>query len=204
MKSQNVLRLIWVLFFNLTYADGIQSLNKFLTQNTVRAQFEQTVFSKKKKLISSGSMQIARPNKFKWEYTKDGQLIISDGVYIYIYDQPLKQVTKRKIGAMLGRSPALLLAGNIDIKKHYTLKSMPADKLLNWVQLVPNDANDNNGFREIKIGFNKKTQSIAQMKFIDSFDNLSTITFSHVEEGIIFPPGFFSFKLKSGVDLIEQ
>ena len=52
---------------------------------TMKADFSQTVISGKKSRTTTGTMEIARPNKFRWEYTQDQQLIVSDAQkYIFM------------------------------------------------------------------------------------------------------------------------
>ena len=92
------------------FADGVAALNGFLQNQMTSANFTQTVFGNKKNRVSTGLLEISRPNKFRWEYVEDGQLIVSDGKTIYIYDKPLAQVTEKKLDSSIGKSPALLLA----------------------------------------------------------------------------------------------
>ncbi|MDQ5921754.1 MAG: outer rane lipoprotein carrier protein [Pseudomonadota bacterium] len=188
------------------YANGIDALDKFLqNQNsTVSASFSQTVFGVKKNRVTSGVMEISRPNKFRWEYVTDGQLIVSDGKTIYIYDKPLKQVTEKKLTQSLGKSPALLLAGGTNIKHDYTVTNLAQSDGLEWVNLTPKNSSDNNGFKQVQIGFNSGANSLAQMKFIDNFDNKSTIVFTNVKSGINIPASDFTFSPPAGVDVIKN
>lgn len=183
------------------YADGIQDLDGFLRNQMSSANFSQTVFGAKKNRTSTGVLEISRPNKFRWEYVEDGQLIVSDGKKIYIYDKQLQQVTEKTLDASLGKSPALLLAGGSNIKHDYTVSNLPESGGLQWVNLVPKKAEDNNGFKLVQIGFKQNT--LAQMKFVDSFDNKSTITFTNVKTGITLPASDFVFTPSPGVDVIK-
>ena len=184
------------------YADGLQALDGFLQNQNTSANFSQTVFGNKKNRTSTGILEISRPNKFRWEYVEDGQLIVSDSKIIYVYDKPLQQVTEKKLDASLGKSPALLLAGGSNIKHDYTVTNLNNNESgLEWVNLVPKKTEDNNGFKLVQIGFNHNT--LAQMKFIDSFDNKSTITFTNVKTGISLPASDFTFTPKPGVDVIK-
>lgn len=184
------------------HASGVQALDNFLqNQNsTLSASFSQTVFGNKKNRITSGVMEIARPNKFRWEYVTDGQLIVSDGKMIYIYDKPLKQVTEKKLSKSLGKSPALLLAGGGSIKQDYIVSDLPSSNGIEWVKLVPKNSGDNNGFKQVQIGFDHN--NLAQMKFIDNFDNKSSITFTNVQTGVNIPMSDFTFTPPNGVDVI--
>lgn len=185
-------------------ADGIKALDNFLQNTSIAADFTQTVYGNKKDRISQGTMQIERPNKFRWEYVKDGQLIVSDSKNMYIYDKPLQQVTAKKLNNSLGKSPALLLAGGNDIKKYYTITASPDSQGLEWVSLTPKNVNDNNGFKSVTMGFNKTTQTLSQMKFTDSFDNKSAISFTNVKTGVKVPASTFTFTPPKGVDVIQS
>ncbi|MCX8514522.1 MAG: outer rane lipoprotein carrier protein LolA [Pseudomonadota bacterium] len=195
--------LILVLSCNFAVADGIKSLDYFLQNKdtTVNANFTQTVVGLKKNRISSGVMEIKRPNKFRWEYTAEGQIIISDGKTIYIYDKPLAQVTERKLSKALGKSPALLLAGGTDIKKNYNVTNLPNNGGLEWVNLAPKIAADNNGFKSVQIGF--KNNTLAQMNFVDSFDTKTVITFTNVKMGQSLNETDFTFTPKAGIDIVN-
>jgi outer membrane lipoprotein carrier protein len=123
---------------------------------------------------------------------------------MYIYDKPLQQVTEKKLNNSLGLSPALLLAGGTDVKKYYTIKVSPESGNLEWVNLQPKNINDNNGFKTIDIGFNKTSHLLSQMKFIDSFDNKSEISFTNLRTDIKAPASTFTFVPPKGVDIIKS
>ena len=199
---RKLLILCTIFGFTNVYADGVQDLDSFLRNQMSSANFSQTVFGVKKNRTTTGVLEISRPNKFRWEYVEDGQLIVSNGKTIYIYDKQLQQVTEKKLDASLGKSPALLLAGGSNIKRDDTVSNLPESAGLQWVNLVPKKAEDNNGFKLVQIGFKQNT--LAQMKFVDSFDNKSTITFTNVKTGIALPASDFTFTPQAGVDVIKS
>ena len=197
--------LISVFFWgSVSYADAMKALNSFLQNTSIAADFTQTVYGNKKNRTTQGTMQIERPNKFRWEYVQDGQLIISDSKNIYIYDKPLRQVTQKRLNDSLGKSPALLLAGGTDIKKYYTIVTAPDNDGLEWVNLTPKNPDDNNGFKSITMGFNKTTQALSQMRFTDSFDNKSAISFTNIKVGVRAPSSTFVFTPPKDVDVIKS
>lgn len=198
-------KLLICLMFSVTYADGLKALDSFLQNknSTISANFSQTVYGNKKNKVSVGVMEISRPNKFRWEYTEDGQLIVSDSKIISIYDKPLQQVTQRKLGSSIGKSPAALLAGSSNIKQVYSVQNLPENDGLEWVSLTPKNATDNNGFKSVQIGFNARNQMLAQMKFTDSFNNKSSISFTNVKTGIALAENDFKFTPPPGVDIIK-
>ena len=184
------------------FADGVTALNSFLKNQMTSANFSQTVFGNKKNRVSTGVMEISRPNKFRWEYIEDGQLIVSDGKTIYIYDKPLAQVTEKKLDNSIGKSPALLLSGGSNIKNDYIVSNIKeSDDGVSWVNLVAKKVSDNNGFKLVQIGFRRDT--LAEMKFVDSFNNKSMITFTNVKYMVQIPASDFIFTPKPGVDVIK-
>ncbi|MCC2625061.1 MAG: lolA [Burkholderiales bacterium] len=193
----------WMLAANL-YADAIKSLDSFLQNKQISSDFTQTVYGNKKNRVSVGTMQISRPNKFRWEYVKDGQLIVSDSKNIYIYDKPLKQVTVKKLGSSIGKSPALLLAGGVDVRKNYKISAGNVSNDLEWVNLTPKSTSDNNGFKSVAMGFAKNSKLLSQMQFTDSFDNKSQITFTNVKVGVKLPDSNFTFTPPAGVDVVKS
>lgn len=197
--------LLPVVAMNFSYASGVKSLELFMhTKNdTMSANFTQTVFGKRKNRVTEGSMEIQRPNKFRWEYANGGQLIISDGRQIYIYDSSLQQLTIKKLTKTLGRTPALLLAGGVDIKQVYNIVPEPDAGGLEWVLLVPKNKNDNNGFKSIALGFSKSDYQLAMMQFEDSFGNKSQIKFTNFKSQIKIPASEFKFAVAKGTDVVN-
>lgn len=195
-----------VVGMNFAYADGVKALDQFLQNknSTISADFSQTVYGVKKNKVSQGKMEISRPNKFRWTYLDDGQEIISDGQTIYVYDKQLQQVTQKPLGGSLGKSPAALLAGGSDIKQMYKISNMPESNGIEWVVLTPKKVDENNGFKSVQMGFNKQAGTLAQMNFVDSFDNKSNISFTNVQTNAKFGKDEFKFTPPAGTDVIKN
>ena len=80
-------------------AASIEMLKAFLQQTTAgKAHFAQIIVDKNLKQLqqATGTMQFARPGRFRWEYDKPyEQTIVGDGSRLWIYDKDLNQVTVR-------------------------------------------------------------------------------------------------------------
>ena len=197
--------LVLCLATSVAYADSA-ILNNFLAHaKTMKADFTQTVTMGKKTRTSVGTMEISRPNKFRWEYTKDQQLIVSDAQKIYIYDKPLQQVTVKKLGQSIDKSPAAVLAGANNVQKMYDVSDVPTNKKdgLSWVKIAPKLQNDNNGFQVVQMGFDSQ-QKLSEMEFVDSFGNQTVLTFTNLKTGMLIPAQDFQFTAPAGVDVSEQ
>ncbi|RTL03146.1 MAG: outer membrane lipoprotein carrier protein LolA [Proteobacteria bacterium] len=189
---------------SLAHADD-NALNNFLANaKTIKADFTQTVVTGKKSRVTTGTMEIQRPNKFRWEYIKDQQLIVSDSKNIYIYDKPLQQVTVKSLGQSIDKSPAALLAGANNIKSLYNISDYKSGgDNLQWVKVEPKSSADNNGFQTVLMGFGSDGK-IAAMQFVDTFGNKTSLKFSNVQTAVTIPASDFQFTPPKGVDVLQQ
>jgi len=134
-------------------AASIETLKAFLQQTTAgKAHFAQIIVDKNLKQLqqATGTMQFARPGRFRWEYDKPyEQTIVGDGSRLWIYDKDLNQVTVRKLDKALGSSPAALLSGSNEIDKNYNLTNIGNQEGLDWLEAVP--ARDGDVFRVYRI-----------------------------------------------------
>jgi len=184
-------------------ADALDALKAFVRDaRTGQASFTQTVTSPDgaRKKTSSGSFEFARPNRFRFAYTKPfEQLIVADGQKIWIYDRDLNQVSSRKLAQALGATPAALLAGG-SLEQDFELKPAPDRSGLAWVEARPRDRDG--ALQSVQIGFRGK--DLAAIDIVDSFGQTSQLRFSELATNISFAPERFRFTVPPGADLIEQ
>ena len=185
-------------------ADGVSSLRDFFNNTTtMRAQFSQVVNDKQGRKIQEveGTMQLQRPNKFRWDYKKPyEQQIVSDGKQVFLYDTELQQVTIRELSKTLGSSPAALLAGGEAVEKSFILKNATRKDDLAWVLALPKDKE--NGFDRVLLGF--KADKLRKMELYDSFNHITHITFDEVERNPTLHDATFLFTPPEGVDVVGE
>lgn len=204
--KQFLLKLLLVsgLLVNTAYADGIKSLKDFYhNTDAMRANFVQVVTDSQGEAIQEveGTMQLQRPNKFRWDYNKPyEQQIISDGKEVFLYDTDLEQVTVRSLNQTLGTSPASLLAGGADVENSFDLKDIQGQDGLDWVEALPKG--EDSGYERILLGF--KGSDLRKMELLDSFKNTTSIAFSAVERNPKLEVADFLFKAPEGVDVIGE
>jgi outer membrane lipoprotein carrier protein len=185
-------------------ADAVDTLREFVRDvKTGRADFTQTVTSPDgaKKKTSSGSFEFARPNRFRFAYTKPfEQLIVADGQKVWIHDTDLNQVSSRKIDQALGTTPAALLTGGA-LDKDFELSALPAKDGLEWAQASPR-AKEGAVFQSLQVGFRGK--ELAAVEIVDSFGQRSRLSFSQMAANAALPADTFTFTVPKGADVIEQ
>jgi outer membrane lipoprotein carrier protein len=200
---------IWLglVFSNAVLADGVSALQDFYrTTNAMRASFHQEVKDGQGTVVQvvEGTMQLDRPNKFRWDYNKPyEQQIISDGKEVFLLDTELEQVTIRTLNQALGMSPAALLAGGDGVEKNFILKNVkrPEHKAgISWVQAMPKA--EEGGFERIYIGF--KGNELRYMEMVDSFNHLTFIRFKNIERNPTLATETFLFKIPKGVDVVGE
>ena len=195
----------WLFFYSaLAGAAGIDMLRTFLQQTTTgRAHFAQIIVDKNLKQLqqATGTMQFARPGKFRWEYDKPyEQLIVGDGSRLWVYDKDLNQVSVRKLDKALGDSPAALLAGSNEIEKIYNLTNLGNQEGLDWVEALPKSKE--NAFERIRLGFSQK--GLEAMELRDQFGQVTVIKFAGVERNPKLSPELFRFVPPKGADVISE
>lgn len=204
LRSRAVLLLLLGLVATSVRAGGLEQLKSFLVDaKTIKAAFEQTVADGSGKVIqqSTGSMQLSRPGKFRWEYVKPyRQLVVGDGEKLWLYDPDLNQVTVKKLDKAIGSSPAALLAGDAEIEKNFNLKDGGADKNLNWVEATPKSSEST--FERVRMGFAGNNLSVLELK--DNFGQTTVIRFANVQLNSKPAAGDFSFVPPKGADVISD
>jgi outer membrane lipoprotein carrier protein len=189
---------------SLAMADGVSSLRDFFNHtNSMRATFSQVVNDNKGRTEQAveGTMQLQRPNKFRWDYKKPyEQQIVSDGNQVFLYDVELQQVTVRDLSKTIGSSPAALLAGGVAVEKSFKLKNAVRKDDLDWVLALPR--NQDSGYERVLLGF--RDEKLLKMELHDSFNHVTYITFASIERNPDLQESTFLFITPKGVDVVGE
>ena len=201
-----LLGLVLVLATGSVRADAVDALREFTREaRSRRAAFTQTVTSPDgaKKKVSSGQFEFARPNRFRFAYTKPyEQLIVGDGREVWLYDVDLQQVSVRPMDQALGATPAALLAGAA-LEKDFELQAQPSAQGLDWVQATPRGGSGESiGFKSLRVGF--KGKALAAIELVDGFGQRSLLAFSDVTTNVAPNVDAFRFTPPAGVQVLRQ
>jgi len=188
-----------------TRADAVDALREFVRDaKTGHATFTQVVTSPDgaKKKTSSGSFDFARPNRFRFAYTKPfEQLIVGDGQKVWVYDADLQQASVRPMDKALGVTPAALLAG-ASLDKDFELRALPPAQGFDWVQATPRVKDDSANLQSLRIGFKGKT--LAAIEIVDGFGQRSLLSFQELATNVSQAPDAFRFVPPKGVEVLTQ
>lgn len=217
MKRFLVTFILIALYAGYTWATGLNSLELFVKNvKTGRADFSQVVSSPAKEgqspkvKTSTGQFEFARPNRFKFTYTKPfEQTIVADGQTLWLYDVDLNQVTARKQAAVLGSTPAALIASAADLhalQADFVLADAPDKDGLQWVTATPKSKDGQ--LQSVRVGFRvadaAQTSALEVLEILDSFGQRSVLTFKQFQTNPALPTAAFAFKPPVGADVIRQ
>jgi outer membrane lipoprotein carrier protein len=202
------MRLLFLLFAlalgNAAHAGGVERLKAFIAgAKTAEADFSQTVSDKSGRVTqqASGKMAFSRPGKFRWDYNKPyEQVIVGDGVKLWLYDTDLDQVTVKPLGDVIAGTPAALLAGDNSIDTFFNLKNAGEADGLEWLDATPK--NRDTTFVRIRMGF--KGNELEQMELFDFFGQRTVLKLTHLVRNQTFSASRFKFTPPKGTDIIGE
>ena len=182
--------------------DRLESFLKDFT--TLEAKFDQSLIDEQGKVLeqSQGTVVLARPGKFRWDYLKPfEQQIVADGTKVWIYDKDLEQVTVKTLNAAVGSVPAMVLDSKGVIDEHFAIYELGEDQGLTWVALRPKEEEESAQYTDVRLGFDAKGLRMMELK--DSFGQTTRIAFKDEMRDTKIDPALFEFKPPAGVDVIN-
>jgi outer membrane lipoprotein carrier protein len=183
--------------------DSVARVDAYLSSlKTLTAQFVQVVQDSKGQVTdrASGTLWIARPNRFRWDYREPySQTIVADGRKLWLYDPDLQQVTVRALEQGLGATPAMLLSGAGKVGDAFTAGPIERRQDWTWCRLLPKQAGSD--FEKVSLAFDDGSE-LAAMELVDKLGQTTTIQFSRLKRGAKVDAGTFQFVPPAGADVI--
>jgi outer membrane lipoprotein carrier protein len=188
----------------LALGAGVERFQAYLRDTqTARADFEQRVYDRERKLVqqSRGSFAFLRPGRFRWTYAQPyPQVIVGDGARVWIYDEDLNQVTVRAMARALGSTPAALLAGAADVERAFELSDAGQRDGLEWLEAKPREREA--GFELIRLGMG--AAGVQAMELVDQFGQTTVLRFSNIARNPSLDPSAFRFTPPKGADVLGE
>lgn len=169
---------------------------------SLRAQFMQTVTDADGRVLerAEGTMSLARPGRFRWDYRVPEQLIVSDGTTVWFHDIGLEQVTIRPAAEMIVGTPAMLLSGTGDLKAEFEIADGGVADGLGWSLLTPRRTDGD--FRSLRLGF--ANGELRRMILLDRLGQTTDLAFERIERNPRLEASQFSFTPPAGVDVVGR
>jgi outer membrane lipoprotein carrier protein len=170
--------------------------------SSLRAEFRQSVTDAQGRLIeqAEGTMALARPGRFRWDYRVPQQVIVSDGRTVWFHDVELEQVTIRAAAETLVGTPAMLLAGKGELAAEFAISDAGDQDGLAWSLLTPRRPDGD--FRELRLGF--AGGDLRRMVLLDRLGQVTRLEFEDVERNPRLDGSLFTFVPPAGVDVVGR
>ncbi len=196
-------------------ASGLKSLEIFIkTVNTGKADFSQEVTAPAKEgqtarvKKSAGQFEFARPNRFKFSYTRPfTQTIVADSQTLWLFDADLNQVTARRQSQALGGTPAALMASAANLQAlqvDFVLTDAPDKDGLQWVLATPK--NKEGTLQTVRVGLRQAGAgvSLEVLEMLDNFGQRSVLKLQNMQLNPKLSDSVFEFKPPADADLVRQ
>jgi len=185
--------------------DAVARVDRYLaTLKTLSANFSQVVRNRDGQVTdrASGTLSIARPDRFRWDYQKPYlQTIVADGKRLWLYDSDLEQVTVRALEQGLGSTPAMLLSGSGKVGDAFASLAVQQQGDWTWCRLKPKQ--EGSDFEQVSLAFDRKGE-LAAMELRDKLGQTTVIEFGAVKRNLPLDDKLFRFEPPPGADVIGR
>jgi len=181
--------------------DGVATLEAFLDGvGSLTADFTQELYDAEQQLLQTetGTLQLKRPNRFRWTYEEPTELtIVADGTQLFIYDVELAQLTVTPFDDTVGASPAMLLSGDRNVREEFEVVQAVTHDGLEWIKLEPIGSSD---FSAVSIGFSGTEPR--QLELVDGLGQVTRIELDNLVVNPEIADDVFELDVPEGVSVI--
>ena len=174
------------------FSDGLETLH---------ANFSQVVVTNDGQLQdqSEGEVWLSRPDQFRWSYGGDfPELVVADGMRIWIYDEMLEQVTVREQGQAGIDSPLSLLTEPGLLEEQFEVREVGESAEAQLLELRARSPELE--FERVLLGLANDIPVL--MVIEDAFGLRTEIRFSSVVRNPELDAALFRFTPPEGADVI--
>ncbi|MFQ5585869.1 MAG: outer membrane lipoprotein chaperone LolA [Thermodesulfobacteriota bacterium] len=175
--------------------EGIRELSADFTQETISKGMRET-------LTSSGRVYFRKPGMMRWEYdTPEGDLLISDGTTIWLFQADLNQVIESSADVTTTSIARNFLAGMGSIREDFDLSLYGVTGERYRLGLTPK--NSTPSIERLSIDINKASFLVVRTVVLDRFGNETRVAFKNVKTGGPLDASLFTFTPPEGVVVVR-
>ncbi|MBI3397934.1 MAG: outer membrane lipoprotein chaperone LolA [Deltaproteobacteria bacterium] len=184
--------------------DGIQDIQANFTQFTTSASIKQTQKAEGVVYFKKRSAELTpKPGMMKWEYKSPGKdIIVSDGMTIWVYQQDIGQVM---VGNAIDDNGTSIsnnfLAGMGNLKKDFDIELAEQDNAAYLLKLNPKTSQPN--VQKLYIAVDKKTFFMVKTIVYDMLGNETKVIFENMKANQSLSANIFKFKIPEGVKVVK-
>ncbi len=186
-------------------ADRVQSF--YDTAQTFQAGFKQryTIYAYNRTKDSSGSVVFVKPGQMRWEYTNNGNVVVSDGKEIKIYERENRQMYLQKVNKTQYPAALAFLMGKGSLKQSFALSKLDSAKLQfpGGHVLLGTPKDPTPAYQKILFYIDAKTFQVRRVLLIDAQKNRNRFDFVQARVNEKVPPKLFKFTPPPGTNTIR-
>jgi outer membrane lipoprotein carrier protein len=182
---------------------GREALDDFLSGlTTLQAKFEQSVLDTENATTGQmyGLFLLQRPGKFRWDYVAPRQqLIIADGVDLWIAEEDLKQAYRHRQSWALKGTPAVFLATDASVDEDFEVIELGEKLGMQWLELIPRDPDSD--LNRVLMAF--ADNELRRLEINDKFGQISRFPFLDIKRNIPLDPDLFVYDYADDWDVLQ-
>ncbi|HEX2734428.1 MAG TPA: outer membrane lipoprotein carrier protein LolA [Polyangiaceae bacterium] len=186
-------------------ADKVQAF--YDQAQTYQAEFKQryTIYAYNRTKDSSGKVVFAKPGKMRWTYNSNGNVVVSDGREIKIYEQENSQMYLQKVDKTQYPAALSFLMGKGSLKQAFVLSMLDAQQLDfpgGYVLLgTPRDPTP--AYQKIILYIDAASFLVRRSLMLDAQKNRNRFDFGAARVNEPVAPGTFQFTPPPGTNTIR-
>jgi outer membrane lipoprotein carrier protein len=172
--------------------------------DVISAEFIMETSSKSlgNKMSADGTVYFKKPGMMRWEYrTPPGDLIISDGRTVWIYQSDLKQVIESAVNKDARTISQNFLAGIGSLRDDFEISL--EESMADIYRLELSSKTPQPGVDRLYIDVDKENFIVKRTIFIDFYGNKTTVTFKKIQINRHARNSLFSFILPEGASVVK-
>lgn len=186
-------------------ADKVQAF--YDQAKTYQATFKQryTIYAYGRTKDSSGQVVFAKPGKMRWTYTNNGNVVVSDGRELKIYERENRQMYLQKVDKTQYPAALTFLLGNGSLKQEFVLSKLDSEQLQfpGGYVLMGTPKSPTPAYQKILFYVDAGTFQVRRVLLIDAQKNRNRFDFVEPRVNEAVTTGLFSFSPPPGTNVIK-
>jgi outer membrane lipoprotein carrier protein len=186
-------------------ADKVQAF--YDQAKTYQAAFKQryTIYAYNRTKDSTGQVVFAKPGKMRWTYTNNGNVVVSDGRELKIYERDNRQMYQQKVDKTQYPAALTFLLGNGSIKQEFILSKLDSAQLQfpGGYVLMGTPKSPTPAYQKILFYVDAGTFQVRRVLLIDAQKNRNRFDFVEPRVNEQVANGVFSFAPPPGTNVVK-
>jgi outer membrane lipoprotein carrier protein len=186
-------------------ADKVQAF--YDSAKTYSAGFQQryTIYAYNRTKDSSGKVVFSKPGQMRWTYTNNGNVVVSDGKNLKIYEQENRQMYVQTVEKAQYAAALSFLWGEGSLKKSFELSKLDSVQLgfSGGHVLLGTPRSPTPAFQKILFYVDSKTFQVRRVLLIDAQKNRNRFDFETARVNELVEASLFQFTPPAGTNVVK-